>query len=69
MSGEEAGVGGMDLHLMASLTTLMGCPSPLVVGLSSRWYFKSLDRLGLLIGSDATMLEGTAVVVEEDLEV
>jgi len=59
----------MDLHLMASLTTLMGCPSPLVIGLGSCWYFESLDHLGLLIGSDAAMLEGTAIVSEEDLEV
>jgi len=59
----------MDLHLTASLTTLMGHPSPLVVGLSSRWYFKSLDRLGLLVGSDAATLAGTAVVIDKDLEV
>ena len=58
-----------DLGLSTSLMTMVGCPSPLVTGLSSWWYFDSLDHLGILVGSDCTMLEENIAVIDEDLRV
>ena len=57
------GVGAMDLGLSASLTTMMGCPSPVIAGLSSRWYFEGLEHLGYLLGSDHAALEENAGIV------
>ena len=57
------------MTLSASLTTMVGRPSPVVTGLSSHWYFELLECLGVLIGSDAATLERTVIVKEEGMEV
>ena len=50
--------------------TLMGHPPPVVIGLSTQWYFEGLHCLGVVIGSDPVTSEGsTATVVDEDLVV
>jgi len=56
----------MDLCSLSSLTTLMGHPGPVVIGLSSQWYFEGLDCLGLVMGSDHVASERSAAVMEED---
>ena len=67
-SGGGLRVGATDLGLSASLMTMVGRPSPVVAGLSSRWYFEGLERLGYLLGSDRAALEENADVVKEGSE-
>ena len=57
-----------DLGLSASLTTMVGRPSPVVAGLSSQWYFEGLERLGYLLGSDRATLEESAGRIQEGSE-
>jgi len=47
---------------------MVGRPSPVVAGLSSRWYFEGLERLGYLLGSDRAALEENVDVVKEGPE-
>jgi len=51
VSGEETRVRMMELHSMSSLTTMMGHPAPVVIGLSTQWYFEGLGHLGLVMDS------------------
>jgi len=46
--------------------TMVSCPSPVVAGLSSRWYFESLERLGYLVGSDRARWRSMLVLLDKD---
>ena len=54
------------VEIRSQLMTLMGHPPPVVIGLSTQWYFEGFCCLGVAIGFDPVTSEGSAAIVMDE---